>query len=58
VAAPNTLCTGTYVVTQADMDRGDSIVNIATVTTAQVGPKTAQATTVVSQRPSFTVVKV
>ncbi len=43
--------------TQADMDLGVSIVNIASVTFAQTGPKTAQATTVVSQRPSFTVTK-
>ncbi len=57
VASPNTLCTGSYLVAQADMDRGDSIVNIATVTTARAGPKTAQATTVVAQRPSFTVTK-
>lgn len=57
VAAPNTLCTGSYIVTQADMDRGDNIVNIVTVNTTQFGPKSAQVTTVVSQRPSFTVRK-
>jgi uncharacterized repeat protein (TIGR01451 family) len=58
VAAPNTVCSGAYTVTQKDIDAGVNIVNIATVQTAQVGPLSAQATTVVTQQPSFIVTKV
>ncbi|MBK7221670.1 MAG: DUF11 domain-containing protein [Saprospiraceae bacterium] len=47
-----------YTATQADIDAGASLVNTASVTTAQVpGPTTDTATTPVTQSPSLTIAK-
>lgn len=57
VANPRTTCTGTYTVTQDDMDAGDSIVNTASVSFAQTGVQNARATVAVARAPSFTILK-
>lgn len=57
VATPVTTCTGTYTVTQADINRGSSLVNTVIVQTVQTAPVSAQATVSVVQSPSFSIAK-
>ena len=49
--------TGTYIVTQADINAGDDLVNTATVDTDQTDPEDADATTSVSQDAELTIEK-
>ncbi len=46
-----------YVVTQADLNAGTNLVNVAGVTTAQTARQTDDATSTVDQNPSLTIVK-
>lgn len=52
-----TVCTGAYLVTQTDLNRGTPLVNTATVQTTNFGPLSSAATTRVQQNPSLTVTK-
>ncbi len=52
-----TTCTGGYLVTQDDLNRGTPLVNTATVRTTNFGPLSASATTRVQQNPALTVTK-
>ena len=53
----STTCVGSLVVTQAMMNLGVNIVNVATVQTTQFGPVMAMDVTSITQNPSFTVNK-
>ena len=57
--APGETATGTYTytVTQADIDSGADLVNVATADTDQTDPKTEDETVDVLQNPNFTIVK-
>src|SRR5262249_10310474 len=50
--------TASHTVTQAELNAGADLVNTATVDTDQTNPQNAQATTVVDQDPSLTIMKV
>jgi LPXTG-site transpeptidase (sortase) family protein len=50
--------TGTYTVTQADMDAGTDLVNTVTAETDQAGPASDVATVTITQNPAFTFTKV
>ena len=50
--------TADYAVTQADLNAGTALVNVATVDTAQTAPQQDDATSTVAQSPSLTIVKV
>jgi uncharacterized repeat protein (TIGR01451 family) len=58
VASPRTTCTGSYTVSQANIDSGDVITNVATVAFTQTPAQTALANTNVQRLPSFTLTKV
>src|SRR6185312_7072742 len=47
----------THTVTQAEINAGAPLLNTATVNTNQVGPKSDDATTTVTQNPNFTIAK-
>ena len=47
-----------YTVTQADLNAGTALVNVATVDTAQTAPQQDDATSTVAQSPALTIVKV
>ncbi len=49
--------TGTHVVTQADIDAGGYILNVATADSDQTGPDTDDASVVVEQTPGLNIVK-
>ncbi len=49
--------TGTHVVTQADIDAGGNIVNVATADSNQTGPDTDDASVTVEQTPALNIVK-
>ena len=46
-----------YVVTQADLNAGTALVNVASVDTAQTAPQQDDATSTVAQSPALTIVK-
>ena len=46
-----------YVVTQADLNAGAALVNVAAVDTAQTARQQDDATSTVAQSPSLTIVK-
>ena len=46
-----------YTVTQADLNAGTALVNVATVDTAQTAPQQDDATSTVAQNPALTIVK-
>ena len=46
-----------YTVTQADLNAGADLVNVAVVDTAQTDPQSDDATSTVAQNPSLTIVK-
>ena len=48
----------TYAVSQSDIDNGASLLNTATFDTAQTAPSFDDATTTITQSPSFTVTKI
>jgi uncharacterized repeat protein (TIGR01451 family) len=48
---------GTHTVTQAEMNAGTDLVNVASVDTDQTAPKDDNATTTVDQNPDLTIVK-
>jgi len=50
-------CTASYVVTQANVNAGNALVNVATAQFSQIGPQSAQVSTSVLRRPSLTVGK-
>ena len=50
--------TADYVVTQADLNAGTALVNVATVDTDQTALQQDDATSTVAQSPSLTIVKV
>jgi uncharacterized repeat protein (TIGR01451 family) len=56
-ASPRTICSGTYTVSQQDINAGNTITNVATVSFTQTGAQSAVANTIVVREPSFTVVK-
>ena len=49
--------TADYAVTQADIDAGTPLVNVASVDTDQTGPVQDDATTTINQTPSLTISK-
>ena len=49
--------TADYVVTQADLNAGTALVNVATVDTAQTAPQQDDATSTVAQNTALTIVK-
>jgi hypothetical protein len=49
--------TATHTVTQAEMNAGDDLVNVAIADTDQTEPEQDDATTTVDQNPDLTIVK-
>lgn len=57
VANPRTTCVGSYTVSQANIDSGDVITNVATVAFTQTAAQTALVNTNVQRSPAFTLTK-
>ncbi len=57
VANPRTVCTGSYTVSQANIDAGATISNVVTVAFTQTAAQTALANTNVQRLPAFTLTK-
>jgi uncharacterized repeat protein (TIGR01451 family) len=56
-ASATATCTASYIVTQADMNAGRDLVNVATAQFVEFGPLPSQVSTSVQQQPSLTLGK-